>query len=466
MTGSEVDLLVTGGTLATAERVFPATVAVHQGRIAAILQPGDRVPAAQEIDARGLHILPGVIDTHVHTRDPGVPDREDFLSGTRAAAAGGVTTLIEMPISKLPVNSAESLKRRAAEVQPRALVDFAFYGGAGQENLDAIVEQADAGVVAFKTFLQGPPPARRDEFVGLWATDQALLRDTMAAVARTGLPHCFHCENAPMIEALQARLVAAGRLDGLAHAESRPPIVEDTSVAMILAMAVEAGGSVHVVHLSSPRAAALIKAARARSVPITSETCPQYLFLTVDALAAHGPFAKCNPAFRSRDEVDALWTYLLDGTIDVIGSDHSPFLLEEKERGWANIFDAPPGLTGLETMVPLLLNACAGRRVTLQRLVWLLSSRAARLFNMPGKGAVAAGFDADLTLVDLDADWTFDSARSFSRAPHNMRAYDGWRLRGRVVSTFVRGTRVFHEGEITGEPGHGRWVRPPRDEQV
>lgn len=462
MAGSDLDLLVTGGTLATSERVFPASIAVRQGRIAGILQPGDRPMASAEIDARGLHILPGVIDTHVHTRDPGVPEREDFLSGTMAAAAGGITTLIEMPISKLPVHSADTLTRRAATVQPRALIDFAFYGGAGQENLDTIVEQADAGVVGFKTFLQGPPPARCDEFVGLWATDQAALRDVMAAVARTGLPHCFHCENAPMIEALQARLVAAGRVVGIAHAESRPAIVEDTSVAMILALADEAGGRVHVVHLSSPRAAGLIKAARARGLPVTAETCPQYLFLTAEALTTFGPFAKCNPAFRSPDDVEALWPYLSDGTIDVVGSDHSPFLLEEKERGWTNIFEAPPGLTGLEVMVPLMLDACAAGRLELQRVAWLLSSRAARLFDLPAKGDIAPGFDADLTLVDLAAAWTFDAARSFSRAPHNMRAYDGRRLRGRVVSTIVRGVRVYHEGEITAAPGYGRWVRPPR----
>ena len=454
------DLVITGGTVVADGTAAAASVAVRRGRIAGLLAPGTPAGAGEVVDARGLHVLPGVIDTHVHTRHPGVAAREDFTSGTGAAAAGGITTLLEMPISKLPANSGEAVRRRVAALEPEAVIDFALYGGAGQENVDAIQEQAHAGVVAFKTFLQPPPPARLDEFFGLWCTDETALREVVAAVGATGLPHAFHCEHAPLYLGLQQRLERAGRTDGPAHAESRPPIAEEVSVAIVLALGAEAGGRVHVVHLSSPRSAQFVAEARARGVRVTAETCPPYLFLTVDALAAHAGFAKCNPPLRSAEDVEGLWRYVRTGAIDVLGTDHSPFLEEEKARGAENIFLAPPGLCSLEVLLPLMLTAVAEGRLTLTDLVRLTSGRAAEIFRLPGKGRLAPGADADLVLVDLRADWIFDHEQAHTRARANMRAWTGRRLRGRVVSTFVRGVRVFHEGAITGTPGHGRFVRP------
>ena len=249
------DTVIVNGTVVAGSGVAPATVAVRDGRIAALFDPAARPPARDVVDATGLHVLPGLIDTHVHTRHPGVAAREDFQSGTAAAAAGGITTLFEMPISKVPANSGDNVRARVAAMTPQAHIDFALYGGAGHENLDRIAEQADAGVVAFKTFLQPPPPARLDEFFGLWCTDYTALRDVMRAVAATGRRHCFHCEYAPMFQALQAELDAAGRRTGRAHAESRPAIVEELAVGMVLALAAETNASVGVVHGSSARSA-------------------------------------------------------------------------------------------------------------------------------------------------------------------------------------------------------------------
>jgi dihydropyrimidinase/allantoinase len=454
------DLLITGGTVVTAEGRLAATIAVRDGSIAGILGPGERPAARQHLDATGLHVLPGAIDPHVHTRHPGHPGREDFESGTRAAAAGGVTTLLEMPISKIAVNSGDAVRRRVAEMQPQAVVDFGLYGGAGQESLDDIAGQADAGVVAFKTFLQPPPPHRLDEFRGLWCTEASVLREVMAQVARTGRRHAFHCEYAPLYQGLQARLEAAGRVDGPAHAESRPPIVEEVSVSMVLALAAEANGGVHVVHLSSPRSAELIIDAVVRGQDVTCETCPHYLFLDRAALATHGGYAKCNPPLREPADVDLLWTHVREGAIDIIGSDHSPFLDEEKALGAESIFKAPPGLCGLELMLPLMLTAAREGRVSLERVVELTSQRAAEIFGLRRKGRIAPGADADMVLADLDTYWTFDHERAFTRSRGNMRVFDGTRLGARVVSTFVRGVRVFHEGAVTGSPSHGRFVRP------
>jgi allantoinase len=454
------DLLITGAQVVSGSATGAATLGVTGGRIAAVLDPASRPPAAEVIDASGLHVLPGLIDTHVHTRHPGIAEREDFRSGTAAAAAGGITTLFEMPIAKVPANSAAGVKRRVAAMTPEAHIDFALYGGAGHENLHDIAGQAAAGVVAFKTFLQPPPPTRLDEFFGLWCTDHAALRSVMTAVSATGLRHCFHCEDAPMFHALQAQLAESGRTRGRAHAESRPPIVEEVSVAMVLALAAESGGPVGVVHCSSARSAQLVADARARGIDATAETCPPYLFFTDEALDRLGPFAKCNPPLRSAEGVRALWRALDAGLFDYLGTDHSPFLANEKAAATDDIFKAPPGLCGLEVMAPLMLTAVADGRLTLPRMVELCSTRAAELFRLAGKGRVVEGADADLTLVDLGAAWTYDRRQALTKSRDNMAIYDGVRMRGRVVSTVVRGVRVFHEGAITGPAGHGRFVRP------
>lgn len=456
------DLVVAGGTVVTSQGRRAADVVVDAGRISAVVLPGAGGAAREVLDARGRHVLPGVIDTHVHTRHPGVPEREDFQSGTRAAAAGGITTIFEMPISKLPVNSGESLTRRAELLQPTALVDYALYGGAGHENLGDIAAQADAGAIAFKTFLQPPPPARLDEFFGLWCTDEVALRDVMRAVKATGLRHCFHCEYTPLFQHLQRELEAAGRVTGRAHAESRPPVVEELSVAIVLALAEDLGARVQVVHCSSPRAARLARDARWRGVDATVETCPPYLFFTDEALDRLGPFAKCNPPLRGEQEVRGLRQAVREGLIEVVGTDHSPFLAEDKALGNDNIFKAPPGLAGLELLVPMLLTATYEGWLTLEDVAALSAENAAKLFGLPQKGRIQEGADADLTLVDLDTTWRYDSASALTKSRANMRIYDGLELHGRVAATVVRGAIVYRDGVVTGAPGHGQFVRPVR----
>ena len=454
------DLVVAGGTVVTSQGRRSADVVVDAGRIAALVPPGTGGAAREVLDAQGRHVLPGVIDTHVHTRHPGVPEREDFQSGTSAAAAGGITTLFEMPISKLPVNSAESLTRRAELLQSTALVDYALYGGAGHENLGDIAGQAEAGAIAFKTFLQPPPPARLDEFFGLWCTDDVALRDVMRAVKATGLRHCFHCEHTPLFQHLQRQLEAAGRLTGRAHAESRPPIVEELSVAIVLALAEDLGARVQIVHCSSPRSARLARDARWRGVDATVETCPPYLFFTDEALDRLGPFAKCNPPLRGEQEVRGLRQCVREGLIEVIGTDHSPFLADDKASGAGNIFKAPPGLAGLDLLVPMMLTAVHHGWITLEDVAALCAENAAKLFGLPQKGRVQAGADADLTLVDLETAWRYDSASALTKSRANMRIYDGVTMHGRVTGTVVRGAVVYRDGVVTGTPGHGRFVRP------
>lgn len=456
----DFDLTITGGQVVTPEKVIPATIAVAEGRIAGLFDARERPSSRDHMDARGLHILPGLIDTHVHIRAPARPDREDFVSGTSAAAAGGITTLLEMPISDPPVNSAAVLSNRMTQLEPHALIDFGLYGSISPDNMEEIPRMAEAGAIALKTFMTLPPPGREEEFVGLCCPNVADLYDLMQAVGQTNLLHCFHCEHAGLLDLFLRKVQASGETKGIAHARSAPPIVEDLSVAGILVFAELFGNRVQIVHLSSHKAAQLVKEAKAKGVNVSVETCPQYLFLTMEELNRHGPFAKCNPALRTADEVEQLWPYLLDGTIDVIGTDHSPYIPAEKEVGQDDIFRATAGVPGLEAMLPLMLTAVNQGRLTLPALARLMSHRASQLFRLKGKGQIASDHDADLTLVDMSRNWTFDKDRTFSKGGRNMHAYHGRKLRGQVSTTMVRGQVVYTDGQIVMEPGHGRCLRP------
>jgi dihydropyrimidinase/allantoinase len=453
------DLAITGGKIVTDGGISTATLGIQEGKIRAILDPRARPPARARLAVDGLYILPGVIDTHVHLRDPGPPGDEDIVSGTQAAAAGGITTILLMPTSQQPVNSGDVVSLRAGAFGGKASVDFALYGGAGHQNVDAIRSQADAGVIGFKTFLHPPMPSQEEYFTGLWCTDDGVLREIMASVRETGLPHCFHCENNSILTGALRAVAAKDRTDPLAHAESRPAVAEAAAVALVLALAAETGARVHVVHTSTGLGATLIKEARARGVQATAETCPQYLFLTQKALEQHGPFAKCNPPLRGPKEVAAVWQSLLEGTIDVVGSDHVPCMPSEKLLGARNVFMAPSGFPGLESMLPLMLTASLEGRIGLPRMARIMASRAAEIFGLKGKGKIAVGFDADFTFVDPGEKWTFDCNACVSRARETMRVYHGRRMLGRVVTTMLRGVATYDNGAIVNT-GHGRFLRP------
>lgn len=454
------DLIVINGLAITGTGQRYVDIAVHDGKIVALLQPGHGVDADNIIDAKGLWVLPGIIDPHIHLRDPGETAREDFATGTAAAAAGGVTTILEMPISVPAVSTATIFMERIAKVQPRALVDFALYGAAGSQNLADIAPLAAAGAVAFKTFLHPPQPGREHEFEGLWCADDGSLRELMIEVAKTGVRHCFHCESEAIIQHESKRLEQEGRMDGLAHAESRPEAAEDIAVATVLALAEEIGAKVQISHMASPRALAYVKEAKGRGIDVTAETCPHYMYLTDTALAEFGPYAKCNPPLRNSETTSRIRELVCSGVVDMIGSDHAPYLQAEKAVGEANIWKAPAGFPGVEVMLPLFLTDAIAGHLTLPKIVHLLSENVARIFKLEAKGGIMLGKDADLVIVDPTIEWTFDPQYAHTKARDAMRVYSGRKLRGQIVQTLVRGTTVFKQGRIVVGLGHGQFVQP------
>lgn len=457
-----IDLVVKGGKIVQSDGVFAAGLGVQDGRIVVIGEEAQLPAAHQIIEADGLLILPGLIDPHVHMRDPGHTEREDWETGTRAAAMGGVTTVLDHPNSVPPASSVANFEHKKAIAASKAVVDFGLYGGAGESNLEAIPQLAEAGAVAFKTFLF-PYLDRLDEFEGLFTTDDGALLDIFATVARTGLLECIHSENHQIVAHATRKLQAAGRTKPADYPDSHPLLAELDTTARAIRLARETGVRLHIVHVSAGSVARLIAEAKAQGdVRVTGETCPHYLLLNAEQAAELGPYGVINPPLRSEEERQRLWAHLLAGDIDTLGTDHAPHQAAAKERGWDNVFDAPAGAPGLETFLPLMLTQVHRGRLDLPTLVRLTSENVARLYGLyPRKGAIRIGSDADLTLVDPSARWVIDHTQMVTKSRDTARLYDGWETVGTPVMTIVRGQVVMREGEVIVEPGSGQWVPGP-----
>lgn len=446
-----LDLILKNAKVYLEDRfVEGVSVGVQAGRIAAIAAPECMPEGARTLDLTGEYLIPGTIDTHMHVRDPGHTERGTFYTETMAAAAGGVTTILEQPISVPPQHNVEILERRIARAEAQCVVDFAFYGAAGGEYLEDIAQlAADGRIVAYKTFLHAPPEGREQEFQGLTMADDAQLYAGMQELAKTGLFCAFHAENNDMIAANIKRLRAEGRVSPEYHCVSRPTVAEVTSVERILNFVRETGARVEIAHVSCPEVMELLRQAKKDGLPVYVETCPHYLFLTEEDMVKFGPYAKCNPPVRSRAQAEKLWDYINDGTVDYMGSDHSPFLVEEKTRGLKDIFAAAAGFPGADLRLPLMLDAVAEGRTTLEKVVELLSVNPARCFGLyPTKGTIQVGADADFTLFRMDRHTVVDKARNYSHARDIAIPYDGRELKCAVTGTIVRGRAVMRDGVV------------------
>ncbi|OGN86842.1 MAG: allantoinase [Chloroflexi bacterium GWC2_73_18] len=453
--------LITGGLVVCPGGAVRADLLVSDGRIAGLADPPAGWEADERINADGLVVLPGAIDGHTHFMllDPelGEPDPDEFegfTNGGRGAAAGGVTTCVEMPQGFPPATNGLIHRRKRELAERDAIVDFALWGGVrGGQTAQEVFEQIDAGAAGFKALMCNSDPT----FAGV---DDAQLLATLEVLRETPLMLGLHAESDALLQNGLRRMAQAGRRDPLAHAESRPPMIEIEAVNRAVFFAEQTGGWVHIIHLSTPEAAELIGRARSRGVRATCETCPQYLVLDLDDLARLGPYARCAPAIRDRGRVERMWEYVADGTIDAITSDHCGFTVESKERGRADIFAAPNGLTGIQTLLPLVVSEGRRRGLSWERIAELTATGPARLWQLaPRKGAIRLGADADLVLLDPERVWTVHPGELLHT--HRWTPYEGRQLRGRVVRTLVRGVTVYRDDapeRILVEPGFGRFV--------
>ncbi len=447
---SQYDLLIHNGMLVTPEGVVQADLAGADERIMAIAPQLEGI-AQQEIDAAGLHVFPGVIDAHVHFNEPGRVEWEGFASGTRALAAGGTTCYADMPLNAHPPTvDAASFDLKCAAARAASLVDFALWGGLVPGSVERMDELAERGVIGFKAFMANSGIA---DFA---AVDDLTLYEGMAKAARLGLPVAVHAENDAITRALAERAQAEGRTGVRDYLDSRPVIAELEAITRAILFAQETSCKLHIVHVSTGRGVALVAEARAHGVDVSCETCPHYLVLTEDDMERLGAIAKCAPPLRPAPEREALWRHIADGTLPMVASDHSPSPPDMKTD--ANFFRVWGGISGCQSLLALLLTeGHANRDLPLEAIARLTASYVADRFRLPGKGRLAVGYDADLTLVDLGSSSVLQADDLFYRHRHS--PFVGRTLQGVVARTLVRGHTVFHDGAIVSEP-IGRLVRP------
>jgi allantoinase len=436
---------IRGGMVVLPDGVTRADIAIDAGVITEVAP--ELRGRGEEVDARGLHVLPGLIDVHVHFNEPGRTGWEGAATGSHALAAGGGTLFFDMPLNSTPctVNAHEFDRKRDA-LAAASITDFALWGGLVPGAVGAMAELAARGVVGFKAFMcdSGLPEFPR--------ADDATLIDGLREAARLGLPIAVHAESEELTRALAGRVTGRGARDFLA---SRPVVAELDAIQRALLFAGETGAPLHIVHVSTGRGVALAAEARARGVNVSIETCPHFLFFTEEDLERLGTVAKCAPPLRPESDQRALWRELMAGHVDIVASDHSP---TEPARKEGDFFSAWGGIAGVQSTLHALLDrGVQDRGLALKRLAQLVAGEPARRFRVARKGSIEAGYDADLVLVDMSTSFTLDAASLKQR--HAMSPYIGASFRARVQRTIRRGETIFADGQITAT-STGRLVRP------
>lgn len=425
------DLGLLGGKVFTG-KLIDANVYVSDGKIAKI--SGAREKADEEIDCAGLLILPGAIDSHVHFREPGMGHKEDWRTGSEAAAAGGVCTVLDMPNTKPPTTTVKLLNEKRAIAERKSLVNFGFFFGASSDN-EAEMRKAE-GIAGFKVYMGTTTGDLRVE------SDADVLRAFRIAKEK-GVPAAVHAEDEGLIRHYLALVKGSGRNDPLACCDARPVQTVIRGCERAIAQASIAKNHLHICHVSSIEEVRLVADAKRAGLKITCEVTPHHMFMSRKDVERLGNFVKINPPLRSERERLELLRALETGLIDIVATDHSPHLREEKMKG---IWEAASGFPGVETMLPLLMSEVGKGNLSLARFVEAVAEKPAAIFGFKGKGKIAKGYDADFTAVDLHREWTIRDSDMHSKC--GWTPYHGWKVRGKVEKTVVKGKLVWDGGFV------------------
>lgn len=447
----DFETILRDGTVVSGSELIRADIAVSEERIVAI-EPQLPGSANEIIDATGLHIFPGLIDSHIHFNEPGRADWEGIETGSSALAAGGGTLFFDMPLNAHPPTiDRESFDEKLFAAQKSSVVDFAFWGGLVPGNLDKLEELCERGVIGFKAFMSD---SGIDDFA---CVTDSILREGMKRAARWKKIVAVHAESDLLTKQLAAERIAKQQTSVRDYLQSRPIAAELDAICRALELAGETGCALHIVHVSSGAGVALVAEAQRRGVNVSCETCPHYLVLTEDDVEKLGAIAKCAPPLRSTLEQDKLWKSIQAGEISTVGSDHSPSLPSMKMD--ANFFKVWGGISSVQHTLPLLITeGHVKRNIALPLISKLISCNVAERFSLPkNKGRMAIHADADLALIDLEQAFQVNNEGLFYR--HKQTPYAGRTLRGKVVRTILRGQTIFCDGKIVAKP-FGRLLKP------
>jgi allantoinase len=445
-----LDLVIMGDFVLPGELSRDTQVGVRDGIITHICQGREVLSAREVVDATGCVVFPGIVDAHVHTYSN---PEEGIAPATRAAAAGGVTTFVEMPFDAYePVFTPEVLARKIAVLEREAIADVAVLGSLSKEGrLDGIDRMVEMGVCGFKFSVIESDPHRFPRM------NDAVLFEALPLITSHGLVTGFHAENGEIVNSLTARCRSLGNTYPKAHCESRPPVTETIEVLKLLELAHATKAAIHIHHVSHPRSIHLIDLFRQQHVDVTAETCPHYLLLCDDDMDRLGAFGKVNPPLRSRDACEELWHLLLSGHIDMVASDHAPWPLHKKRN--EDIFTNASGSPSVQTLLPLVYQeAVLARGCSPVFLAKILAEAPARRFRLhPRKGHIGIGADADFAILDPTREWTIRVEDMYSAA--GWTPFEGVRVRGKVIRTIRRGATIYlSDRGVTGKAGEGRFL--------
>lgn len=429
------------------KEIVDCCIAIEDGRIFKIGKESQMPKADEKLDLRNLLVLPGLIDAHVHLRDEGKAYKEDFYTGTAAAAAGGITTVLDMPNNSPVTMSAEALKNRMQIAEKKVLVNVGFYSEF-PTNLNSIKDIVTQGAVAFKLFMAA-------NIGGLNVDDDKALQEAFSKVGELGVPVAVHAEDKALLRANEERLKRANRHDADAFLKAHSEQVELKAVKRLLETSAKVNVHLHFCHMTTKEGLNAVIEAKKAGRNVTCEVTPQHLLLSNADFERYGLMLIMVPPLRSKSHIEALWRGISEGWVDTLGSDHAPHTLDEKSA--SSVWDIKVGLPGLETTLPLMLTMMKKGRISLANVIRLLSEKPAEIFNLKDRGYLKPGKKADLTIVDLKKKFKIDAAKFHSKAKYS--PFDGWEVQGKPVKTFVNGLLVMDEQEIIAKPGSGEVLR-------